>query len=130
MGGYGRGELAPHSDLDLLFLLPINLKKDEIKKTEAVIQQILYVLWDLGYKVGHSTRTIDDCIEKSKLDLTISTSILERRFVFGNVEIYNLLNKKFGFSELSMGMSSDYILACQNSSTFLRIGSNIFGNRT
>ena len=95
VGGYGRGELAPHSDLDLLFLLPNNLKKNEIKKTEEVIQQILYVLWDLGYKVGHSTRTIDDCIEKSKLDLTISTSILERRFVCGNAEIYKLLSKKF-----------------------------------
>ena len=64
VGGYGRGELAPHSDLDLLFLLPNDLKKNEIKKTQDIIQQILYVLWDLGYKVGHSTRTIDDCIEK------------------------------------------------------------------
>ncbi len=95
VGGYGRGELAPHSDLDLLFLLPKNLQKNEIKKIEKVVQLILYVLWDLGYKVGHSTRTIDDCIEKSKLDLTISTSLLERRFVYGNEKTYNLLNNKF-----------------------------------
>ena len=95
VGGYGRGELAPHSDLDLLFLLPNDLKKNEIKKTEDVIQHILYVLWDLGYKVGHSTRTIDDCIKKSRSDLTISTSILERRFVCGDEEIYKSLNKKF-----------------------------------
>ena len=95
VGGYGRGELAPHSDLDLLFLLPNKPTKKDTKKFENVIQLILYILWDLGYTVGHSTRTVNDCIEKSKSDLTISTSLLERRFVFGNSEIYNLLNKEF-----------------------------------
>ena len=95
VGGYGRGELAPCSDLDLLFLLPNNLKINESKHAEEVIQFILYILWDLGYSVGHSTRTIDDCIEKSKLDLTISTALLEKRFIVGNEDIFSLLNDKF-----------------------------------
>ena len=95
VGGYGRGELSPHSDLDILFLLPNKLRKNDTKKIENVIELILYILWDLGYTVGHSTRTIDDCIEKSRSDLTISTSLLEKRFVAGNNDIYNLLNNKF-----------------------------------
>ena len=95
VGGYGRGELAPCSDLDLLFLLPNNLKINESKHAEEVIQFILYILWDLGYAVGHSTRTIDDCIEKSKLDLTISTALLEKRFIVGNEDVFSLLNDKF-----------------------------------
>ncbi|MDA7545378.1 [protein-PII] uridylyltransferase [Alphaproteobacteria bacterium] len=97
VGGYGRGELAPCSDLDLLFLLPNNLKINESKHAEEVIQFILYILWDLRYSVGHSTRTIDDCIEKSKLDLTISTALLEKRFIVGNEDIFSLLNDKFTF---------------------------------
>ena len=95
VGGYGRGELAPCSDLDLLFLLPNNLKINDSKHAEEVIQFILYILWDLGYSVGHSTRTIDDCIEKSKLDLTISTALLEKRFIVGNEDVFSLLNDKF-----------------------------------
>ena len=90
VGGYGRGELAPCSDLDLLFLLPNNLKINQSKHAEEVIQFILYILWDLGYTVGHSTRTIDDCIEKSKLDLTISTALLEKRFIVGNEDVFSL----------------------------------------
>ena len=97
VGGYGRGELAPCSDLDLLFLLPNNLKINQSKHAEEVIQFILYILWDLGYTVGHSTRTIDDCIEKSKLDLTISTALLEKRFIVGNKYVFSLLNDKFTF---------------------------------
>ena len=97
VGGYGRGELAPWSDLDLLFLLPNNSKINQSKHAEEVIQFILYLLWDLGYTVGHSTRTIDDCIEKSKLDLTISTALLEKRFIVGNEDVFSLLNDKFTF---------------------------------
>ena len=95
VGGYGRGELAPHSDIDILFLLPNRLSKKDAKKIEEIIQLILYVLWDLGYTVGHSTRTINDCVQKIKLDLTIATSLLERRFIIGNEAAYLLLNEKF-----------------------------------
>ena len=80
-----------------MFLLPNNLKINKSKHAEEVIQIILYILWDLGYTVVHSTRTIDDCIEKSKLDLTISTALLEKRFIVGNEDVFSLLNDKFTF---------------------------------
>ena len=67
VGGYGRGELAPHSDIDLLFLY----QKDQLTKHQPVIEYILYLLWDLGLKVGHATRTSDQCLEAANDDITI-----------------------------------------------------------
>src|SRR5690348_1705816 len=78
VGGYGRGELAPFSDIDLLFLLPYK----QTPHTEQVIEYLLYVLWDLGLKVGHSTRTVADCLRYAKADLTIRTALLEARYVW------------------------------------------------
>ena len=95
VGGYGRGELAPNSDLDILFLKPNKLKKIEVTKIEKVIQLTLYLLWDLGYTVGHSTRTISECIKKSNLDITVCTSLLEKRFITGNKENFKLLKDEF-----------------------------------
>ena len=95
VGGYGRGELAPYSDLDLLFLLPDFLNKSDNQKIENVVQSILYFLWDLGFTVGHSTRSIQDCIQKSSEDLTISTSLLEKRLIIGNQEAFDALNDNF-----------------------------------
>jgi [protein-PII] uridylyltransferase len=95
VGGYGRGELAPYSDLDLLFLLPDFLNKSDNKKIENVVQSILYFLWDLGFTVGHSTRSIQDCIQKSSEDLTISTSLLEKRLIIGNQDAFDSLNDNF-----------------------------------
>ena len=91
VGGYGRGEMAPYSDIDLLFLLPYRLTP----RVEQIIESILYLLWDLGLKVGHATRTIDDCIRLSHGDITIRTSILEVRFVDGNRKLFNNLRQKF-----------------------------------
>ena len=76
-------------------MLPNKLNKVELEKIENVIQLILYVLWDLGYSVGHSSRTVKDSIKKTKSDITIATALLERRFVIGNEEVYLLLNDKF-----------------------------------
>ena len=95
VGGYGRGELAPYSDLDLLFLIPDTLKKTDVLKIESSVQSILYILWDLGFSVGHATRTIKDCVEKSHKDLTICTSLLEKRFIIGNEEDFVSLNQNF-----------------------------------
>ncbi|MBD20105.1 MAG: [protein-PII] uridylyltransferase [Rhodospirillaceae bacterium] len=91
VGGYGRGEMAPYSDIDLLFLLPYRLTP----RVEQIVESILYLLWDLGLKVGHATRTIDDCIRLSQNDITIRTSILEVRFISGNRPLFNTLKKKF-----------------------------------
>ena len=79
VGGYGRAEMAPHSDVDLLFLTPYKVTP----WAESVIESLLYILWDLKLKVGHSTRTVRDCIRLAREDITIRTALLERRFLVG-----------------------------------------------
>ncbi|NRB34757.1 MAG: [protein-PII] uridylyltransferase [Rhodobacteraceae bacterium] len=79
VGGYGRGEMAPASDVDLLFLTSGRMPAD----TEAVIEAMLYILWDLRLKVGHASRTIKDCIKLGGEDFTIRTSLLEHRLITG-----------------------------------------------
>ncbi|MDG1458301.1 MAG: [protein-PII] uridylyltransferase [Pseudoprimorskyibacter sp.] len=79
VGGYGRGEMAPQSDVDLLFLTPYKMTP----WTESVIESMLYILWDLKLKVGHSSRTIRDCIRLGTEDFTIRTAMLEHRFLAG-----------------------------------------------
>ena len=91
VGGYGRGTLAPFSDIDLLFLHSNKLND----WTESVIEYMLYILWDLGFKVGHATRNLDQCLELSKSDFTIRTSILEARYIHGYRNLYEELNNRF-----------------------------------
>ena len=83
VGGYGRGEMAPFSDVDLLFLIPYKATA----WTESVIESMLYILWDLKLKIGHSTRTIRDCVRLGSEDFTIQTALLEHRFIAGNLEL-------------------------------------------
>lgn len=90
-GGYGRGGLAPGSDVDLLFLHPYK----QTPWGESVVEFILYFLWDLGLKVGHATRTVDDCIRLSRNDMTIRTSILEMRLIDGDKGLFEELEKRF-----------------------------------
>jgi [protein-PII] uridylyltransferase len=91
VGGYGRAELAPQSDIDLLFLLPYK----RTPRSEQVIEFILYGLWDLGLKVGHATRSIDECIRLSRDDMTIRTAILEARFIWGDDKLYAEMRQNF-----------------------------------
>ncbi len=91
VGGYGRGELSPHSDIDLLFLS--SYKKTP--HTEQVVEYMLYMLWDLGLKVGHAMRSIDECIRLAKGDLTIRTSVLESRRLCGHEELFTTLRRRF-----------------------------------
>jgi [protein-PII] uridylyltransferase len=91
VGGYGRGELAPQSDVDILFLLPYKLTPHG----EQVIEYILYHLWDLGLKVGHATRSIDECLRQAKADLTIRTNLLEARYVCGEQALYQELRRRY-----------------------------------
>src|SRR5690349_3144185 len=90
-GGYGRGLQAPGSDIDLLFLLPYK----QTAWGEQVAEALLYCLWDTGLKVGHATRSIDECIRQSKADMTIRTAILEARFLFGDRRLYDDLIARF-----------------------------------
>jgi [protein-PII] uridylyltransferase len=89
-GGYGRGTLAPGSDVDLLFLLPYK----QTAWSESVVEAMLYVLWDLKLKVGHATRSVEDCIREAA-DMTIRTSLLESRFLFGDRDLYDHLVERF-----------------------------------
>lgn len=79
VGGYGRAEMAPHSDVDLLFLTPWKITP----WAESVIESMLYILWDLKLKVGHSSRTVKDCLRLGRDDITIRTALLEHRFITG-----------------------------------------------
>ncbi len=91
VGGYGRGELAPFSDIDLLFLLPYKMTP----RTEQVVESILYYLWDLGFKVGHATRSVDDCLRQARADHTIRTNLLEARYVWGDQALYSELRQRY-----------------------------------
>lgn len=83
VGGYGRAEMAPQSDVDLLFLTPWKITP----WAESVIETMLYMLWDLKLKVGHSSRTVKDCIRLGREDITIRTALLEHRFICGHTPL-------------------------------------------
>ncbi|MBO6900329.1 MAG: [protein-PII] uridylyltransferase [Rhizobiaceae bacterium] len=91
VGGYGRGTLAPGSDIDLLFVRPYK----QTPWGEQVIEYVLYLLWDLSLKVGHATRNVDECVRLSRTDMTIRTSILEARFICGDSDLNDELLVRF-----------------------------------
>ncbi|ARS28841.1 [protein-PII] uridylyltransferase [Sphingomonas sp. KC8] len=91
VGGYGRAEMALHSDVDIAFLTPWK----QTSWAEQVIESMLYQLWDLGLKVGHSSRSLDDMIRMAKSDLTIRTALLEGRFVWGDEALYDEASRRF-----------------------------------
>jgi [protein-PII] uridylyltransferase len=90
-GGYGRGLLAPGSDIDLLFLLPYK----QTAWGESVAEYMLYLLWDLGFKVGHATRNIDQCVRLSLSDMTIRTALLDSRLLLGDEALYDDFQHRF-----------------------------------
>lgn len=90
-GGYGRNVLAPSSDVDLLFIRPYKASAH----AESVIEYMLYALWDVGIKVGHAFRTPEECIRLSKQDVTIKTSLLDARFLFGDEDLAAETKEKF-----------------------------------
>lgn len=106
VGGYGRDTLAPGSDIDLLFLLPAK-NTDAMRKA---IEFLLYVLWDMGFKVGHATRTIEECIQLAKTDMTIRTAILESRYICGTQPLVADLQKRFD-AEIVAGTGPEFVAA-------------------
>ncbi len=90
VGGYGRAEMAPYSDVDLLFLTPYK----QTAWGESLIETALYVLWDLRCKVGHSVRSIDECIRQARDDVTVRTALLEKRFLTGDFALFDELDKR------------------------------------
>ena len=106
VGGCGRAEMAPHSDVDLLFLSP----KKMTPWAESVIESMLYILWDLKLKVGHSSRTIADCLTMGRDDITIRTALLEMRFIAGAADVAAQLDHKL-WSDLFRGTGAAFIEA-------------------
>ena len=106
VGGYGRAEMAPHSDVDLLFLTPWKLTP----WAESVIESMLYILWDLKLKVGHSSRTVADCLRLGREDITIRTALLEHRFIAGDRDLQLELDRKL-WSDLFRNTGPDFIEA-------------------
>ena len=106
VGGYGRGEMAPYSDVDLAFLTPWK----QTGWTEQVIESMLYTLWDLGLKVGHSSRSLDDMVRLARSDLTIRTALLESRFVWGDERLNDEAAARFR-KEVVAGTDRDFVAA-------------------
>jgi [protein-PII] uridylyltransferase len=104
VGGYGRGEMAPFSDVDLLFLTPYK----QTAWGESLIESALYCLWDLKLKVGQAVRTVDECIRLGRSDGTIRTSLLEQRCLWGNVPLASTLHDKL-WSELFVGTGPEFV---------------------
>ncbi|MET0970265.1 MAG: [protein-PII] uridylyltransferase [Tardiphaga sp.] len=105
-GGYGRGLMAPESDIDLLFILPYK----QTAWGEQVAEVILYCLWDMGLKVGHATRSVDESIRQARGDMTIRTAILETRFLTGDKALYEELVTRFD-AEVVQGTAAEFVTA-------------------
>ncbi|MBL9049856.1 MAG: [protein-PII] uridylyltransferase [Tabrizicola sp.] len=106
VGGYGRAEMAPQSDVDLLFLTPWKITP----WAESVIETMLYMLWDLKLKVGHSSRTVRDCLRLGREDVTIRTALLEHRFICGHAPLAADLDEKL-WGELFKNSGPEFIEA-------------------
>ena len=104
VGGYGRGEMAPHSDVDVAFITPIK----QTPWCEQVIEAMLYLLWDLSLKIGHSSRSLDDMVRMSRGDLTIRTAMLEGRYVWGDQALYAEAQQRF-FAEVVAGTERQFV---------------------
>jgi len=104
VGGYGRGEMAPHSDVDIAFLTPIK----QTSWCEQVIEAMLYFLWDLGLKVGQSSRSLDEMVRMARSDLTIRTALLEGRYVWGDQPLYEEAQRRF-FAEVVKGTEDRFV---------------------
>ncbi len=104
VGGYGRGTLAPGSDIDLLFILPAR----QTVRIQNIVEFMLYCLWDARQKVGHATRSIDECIRLAKSDNTILTAILEARYICGDMGLFDRLAADFRREVVSKG-ARDFI---------------------
>ncbi|HHI69660.1 MAG TPA: [protein-PII] uridylyltransferase, partial [Rhodobacteraceae bacterium] len=106
VGGSGRAEMAPFSDIDLLFLTPYKMTA----WAESVIESMLYILWDLRLKVGHSSRTIKDCIRLGREDFTIRTALLEERYLAGDEKLADELKETL-WRDLFRGTGPEFIEA-------------------
>ena len=90
VGGYGRGELFPSSDIDLLILLP----KEASKTTQEKLERLVGHFWDIGLEIGHSVRTVPECLEAATNDITVQTALLEARLLTGDAKLFASFEKR------------------------------------
>ncbi len=96
LGGYGRAELSPLSDIDIMLLFPAKSRRTDLKTfQEALSNEVLYPLWDLGLKVGHSTRTINEMLEEARKDIRTKTSLLDARLIAGSEELFGVFDHAY-----------------------------------
>ena len=107
LGGYGRGELNPFSDVDVLLLHEPHRGKIS-PHIEQVVEQILYLLWDVGFKVGHSTRSIKGAIEQANRDMLTKTAMLESRYLAGNEKLAARFREQFR-AKCVVGYEREYV---------------------
>ncbi len=101
-GGYGRGVLAPFSDIDLLFITA-----DEASpETLGVVEFMLYFLWDMGLKVGHATRSVQECLDEAEADVTVRTSLLDARVITGDAELFDRFHHKFSVAHTALNAAN------------------------
>ncbi|HET9902676.1 MAG TPA: [protein-PII] uridylyltransferase [Xanthobacteraceae bacterium] len=105
-GGYGRGLLAPGSDIDLLFLLPYK----QTAWGESIAEAILYCLWDMGLKVGHASRSVDECMRQARADMTIRTALLEARHLQGDRALSEEMDARLR-REVIQGTAAEFVAA-------------------
>jgi [protein-PII] uridylyltransferase len=108
-GGYGRATLNPRSDIDLLFLLPRASTKLP-KPLQELVQDILYLLWDVGFKVGHACRSIAECIEQAKADQENKTSLMDARLITGDANLFSDFQQRFEKECLRKGQADFFDL--------------------
>jgi len=104
VGGYGRGEMAPHSDVDIAFLTPTK----PTSWCEQVIEAMLYFFWDLSLKVGQSSRSVDEMVRQARSDLTIRTALLEGRYIWGDRPLYEESSRRF-WAEVVTGTERQFV---------------------
>ena len=119
VGGYGRGELAPQSDVDLLFLLPYK----QTPLGEQIVEDMLYLLWDMGLKVGHATRSVEENLRQARADMTIRTALLESRYIWGEQSLYTELHRRF-LKEIVAGSAPEFVAAklAESNKRHVRLG--------
>lgn len=90
VGGYGRGEMFPYSDVDVLILL----QEAPDDAVQAKLEELIQLFWDIGLEIGHSIRTIDECLSESAADITVQTSLLEARLIIGNAPLFQSMKER------------------------------------